>query len=50
MALESRGFTAPGRQTLLRVPPDRRLDAALRWATLAGVVAIVALRLTGRMG
>jgi energy-coupling factor transport system permease protein len=50
MALESRGFTAPGRQTLLRVPPDRRLDHALRWATLAGVVAIVALRLTGRMG
>ena len=50
VALESRGFTAPGRQTLLRIPPDRPLDAALRWLALVGVVAIAALRLTGRMG
>lgn len=50
MALESRGFTAPGRQTLLRVPLDRPIDGVLRWAALAGVVAIAALRLTGRMG
>ena len=50
MALESRGFTAPGRQTLLRIPADRRRDGVLRWAALAGAVAIVALRLTGRLG
>jgi energy-coupling factor transport system permease protein len=50
MALESRAFTAPGRQTLLRVPPDRRIDGALRWLSLACVAAIAALRLTGRMG
>jgi energy-coupling factor transport system permease protein len=50
MALESRGFTAPGRQTLLRIPEDGRLDSALRWLALAGVAAIVALRLAGRMG
>ena len=50
MALEARGFTAPGRQTLLRVPADRSIDRALRWLAVAGVVAIVALRLTGRMG
>jgi energy-coupling factor transport system permease protein len=50
MALESRGFTAPGRQTLLRVPPDRRIDRVLRWAAVVGIVAIAALRLTGRMG
>ena len=47
MALESRAFTAPGRQTLLRVPPDRGIDRAIRWLALVGVVAIAALRLTG---
>jgi energy-coupling factor transport system permease protein len=50
MALESRAFTAPGRQTLLRTPPDRTIDSVLRWLALAGVLAIVALRLTGRIG
>ena len=50
MALEARGFTAPGRQTLLRVPADRSIDRALRWLALAGVVAIAAVRLAGRMG
>ena len=50
MALESRAFTAPGRQTLLRVPPDRAIDSALRWLALAGVVAIASLRLTGKIG
>jgi energy-coupling factor transport system permease protein len=50
MALESRAFTAPGRQTLLRVPPDRAIDSALRWLSLAGVGAIAALRLSGRIG
>jgi energy-coupling factor transport system permease protein len=50
MALESRGFTAPGRQTLLRIPQDRRIDAALRAMAFAGVMAIAALRLTGRIG
>jgi energy-coupling factor transport system permease protein len=50
VALESRGFTAPGHQTLLRIPPDRPIDAVLRWVALASVVAIAALRLTGRMG
>lgn len=50
MALESRAFTAPGRQTLLRVPQDRPVDGVLRWLALAGVAAIAALRLTGRMG
>jgi energy-coupling factor transport system permease protein len=50
MALESRGFTAPGRQTLLRVPPDRLIDRVLRWLAAAGVVAIAALRITGKVG
>jgi energy-coupling factor transport system permease protein len=47
MALEARGFTSPGHQTLLRVPADHTLDRALRWLALAGVVAIAAVRLAG---
>jgi energy-coupling factor transport system permease protein len=50
MALEARAFSAPGRQTLLRVPADRAVDRALRWAAALGIVAIVALRLAGRLG
>jgi energy-coupling factor transport system permease protein len=50
MALESRAFTAPGRQTLLRVPADGRADRALRPLALLALAAIVALRLTGRLG
>ncbi len=48
MALEARGFSAPGRLTLLRVPPDSRADRILRWLCLAGLVAIVAVTVTGR--
>ena len=50
MALEARAFSAPGRQTLLRVPADGRADRVLRWAALLGLVAIVGLRLAGRIG
>lgn len=50
MALEARGFTAPGRQTLLRVPADRGIDRALRWLALVAVMAIAVLRITGRIG
>lgn len=50
MALEARAFSAPGRQTLLRVPRDGALDRALRWAAVLGLVAIVGLRAAGRLG
>ena len=47
MALEARGFTRPGRRTLLWAPPDSGAQRALRWFLLAVVVALVAARLTG---
>ena len=50
VALEARAFSAPGRQTLLRVPGDPAGDRVLRWAALLGIVAVVALRVSGRVG
>jgi energy-coupling factor transport system permease protein len=50
MALEARAFTAPGRQTLLRVPVDRPLHRAIRWSAAAAIVAIVGMRVAGRLG
>lgn len=50
MALEARAFSAPGRQTLLRVPADRPVHRALRWAAILALVGIVVLRATGRLG
>lgn len=50
LALEARAFSAPGRQTLLRVPPDTIVDRVLRWAAVIGLVAIVGLRAAGRLG
>jgi len=50
MALEARAFSAPGRQTLLRVPRDGAVDRALRWAAVLGLLAIVGLRVAGRLG
>lgn len=47
MALEARGFTRPGRRTLLWAPPDSAPQRALRWVLLAAVVAVVVARLTG---
>ena len=50
MALEARAFSAPGRQTLLRVPPDHVADRVLRWAAILGLAGIIGLRLAGRLG
>jgi energy-coupling factor transport system permease protein len=47
MALEARGFTRPGRRTLLWAPPDRPAEAVLRWALVVGLVALVIGRLAG---
>ena len=50
MALEARGFTRPGRRTLLWAPADRPAEAVVRWALLAGLVALIVLRATGTLG
>lgn len=47
MALEARGFTRPGRRTLLWAPPDSGLESVLRWALVAALVALVAARVAG---
>jgi energy-coupling factor transport system permease protein len=47
MALEARGFTRPGRRTLLWAPPDRPVETLLRWLLIAGVVALIVLRVAG---
>lgn len=50
MALEARGFTRPGRRTLLWAPRDSSVEAALRWALLLGLAALVAARIVGLFG
>ncbi len=47
MALEARGFTRPGRRTLLWSPPDSVTQAIVRWLMVAGLVLLSAVRLLG---
>lgn len=47
LALESRGFTRPGRPTLLLVPRDSRRQRAARWGMVLAVAALALLRATG---
>ncbi|MGZ8513166.1 MAG: energy-coupling factor transporter transmembrane component T [Candidatus Limnocylindria bacterium] len=48
LALEARGFTRPGRRTLLWAPADHAWESALRWSLVVGLVALIVLRLSGR--
>ena len=47
MALEARGFSRPGRRTLLWAPADTTVERVARWALLAGLLALIATRVTG---
>jgi energy-coupling factor transport system permease protein len=47
MALEARGFTRPGRRTLLWAPADSTVEAVVRWVLVAALVALIAARVTG---
>jgi energy-coupling factor transport system permease protein len=47
MALEARGFTRPGRRTLLWHPADSRAQAAARWLLVAAVPAVLVARAVG---
>lgn len=47
MSLEARGFTRPGRRTLLWSPPDNGAERIARWALLAVVPAAVIARAVG---
>lgn len=50
MALESRGFTRPGRRTLLWAPPDSTAQAVARWALVAAVPFFLVARAAGWLG
>lgn len=47
LALETRGFTRPGRPTVLRVPHDSASQRLARWAMVVGLAALAVARLAG---
>jgi energy-coupling factor transport system permease protein len=47
MALEARGFTRPGRRTLLWAPADSGVESLVRWALVLGLAALIAARIAG---
>lgn len=47
MALEARGFTRPGRRTLLWQPPDSPLEGRARWLLVAAIPFLVVARAVG---
>jgi len=47
MALEARGFTRPGRRTLLWSPPDSGRERLARWALVVALLVVVVARLAG---
>lgn len=49
MALEARGFSAPGRRTALRPFPDSPRQRAVRWLLLAFALAVMVLSVSGNL-
>jgi energy-coupling factor transport system permease protein len=49
MALEARGFSRPGERTLLWHPADSAAQRVARWLIVAALVALVVLRVAGRL-
>jgi energy-coupling factor transport system permease protein len=49
LALETRGFTRPGRPTLLWDPHDGPVQRSARWGVAAGLVVLVVARLAGML-
>lgn len=47
LALETRGFTRPGRPTVLRVPRDSATQRFARWAVAGAVVVLAVGRVVG---
>lgn len=47
MALEARGFTRPGRRTLLWSPADTGAERLARWALVVTLLATIAARIAG---
>jgi energy-coupling factor transport system permease protein len=49
MALETRGFTRPGRPTVLWPPRDSTVQRLLRWGVVAGLLSLALARATGTL-
>jgi energy-coupling factor transport system permease protein len=47
MALEARGFSAPGRRTVLRPLPDSPMQRAARWLLSLGTILVIAASVAG---
>jgi len=47
LALETRGFSRPGRRTLLWVPHDSLVQRLVRWSVATAVLVLAAARVTG---
>jgi energy-coupling factor transport system permease protein len=47
MALEARGFTRPGKRTLLWWPPDSQRQTLGRWGLIIALAGLIAVRLAG---
>jgi energy-coupling factor transport system permease protein len=47
MTLDARGFTRPGRRSLLWSPPDSTTQRALRWLILAALIAVIVVHAIG---
>jgi energy-coupling factor transport system permease protein len=47
MTLEARGFTRPGRRSLLWSPPDTGWQRLLRWLLLTGLVVVIVAHTVG---
>lgn len=50
MALEARGFTRPGRRTLLWAPADTSAQRLARWLLVLALLALMAARFSGLLG
>jgi len=50
LALEARGFTRPGRRTLLWWPPDSTWERVARWGLLLALLGLVGARIAGQLG
>jgi hypothetical protein len=47
MALEARGFSRPGRRSLLWAPADRAAERVARWLMVLTVPALITARVAG---
>jgi len=50
LALEARGFTRPGRRTLLWWPSDSARQRVVRWSLVLALLALVGARIAGQLG